>query len=421
MIKLSVSPGIFNSGKNFNLDKRDYLNVALPFSGNDNVVSNQNQKTSDVKKQNNQQPKELNGKRWTGRNVVDAFTVTAYAAIVMSAIAIKKCRPGVVKDVEKLAANKKAGRALKDGIELEGKVLQGKCDKGGPLYKLFDYFGKLKENSAELTNNLVYGFGTLVIMPLVILLSPFGKKDASKEDRTFTVLRQPISFATVFAVQLTFDKVFKSLINELNKYRLLDGIKTKKGEELFFSDDRMNEELQNILTKVNKDKTKNHFYFNEACLRDKENFAKELKILDLHLKGDKREFVVDGGDSRIPVSIKAKGNRFTLEEFSDSLVSIIKSIGDKKPTEKQINNLKKLVEHYGQSSPGLFKKLENMAYSGARGRGLKEMSVIIANSIISQALGIMMLNFVYGKMMKKYTQLKQNVVSNQDSVKGGSK
>lgn len=421
MIRLSVSPEIFKSGKNFNSDKRDYLNVALPFSGKGNIDLDQNQKKADDKKQGNQQPKEVNDKKWTGRKVVDAFTVTAYAAIVMSAIAIKKFKPSIVKDVEKLAANKKTGRIIKDEIALKGKILKGECNSGGPLYKIFDYFGKLKEHSAELTNNLVYGFGTLVIMPLVILFSPIGKKDASKEDRTFTVLRQPISFATVFAVQLTFDKVFKTLINELNKYRLLDGIKTKKGEELFFSDGRMTEELQNVLAKANKGKAKNYFYFNEKCLKDKENFAKELQILDLHLNGDKREFVVDGGDSKIPVSIKSKGNRFTLDEFSDSLVSIVKSIGETKPTDKQINNLKKLVEHYGQSSPELLSKLENMAYSGARGRGLKEMSVIIANSIISQALGIMMLNFVYGKMMKKYTQLKQNVASNRDSVKGGTK
>lgn len=425
MLKLTIYPGNLESGRNFNLDKRDSSNVAFKASDNDNFVSKQNYQLSDKKIQNNQPKQELNDKKWTGRKVVDALTVTTYAAIVMAAIAIKKCRPSVVKDVEKLAANKTAGRTIKDEIALKGKILKGECDKGGPLYRVFDYFGKLKENSAELTNNLVYGFGTLVIMPLVILFSPIGKKDASKEDRTFTVLRQPISFATVFAAQLTFDKIFKTLIPELNKFGLLDGIK-HKGKELYFNDDRMYEVVKDSL---NGSKNKNAFSFDKIAL-SKFKSTLPTSVIE-HIDGSSKEFI--DGDSRIPVEIKAKGNKFTLDEFTDGIVSIIKDMGEKPIEEKKISgtntkividkidNLKQLLSHYVHEIPDFAGKLETMAYSGTRCRALKETSVIIANSIISQALGIMTLNFIYGKMMKKYTRFKQQLNQKDSAVEGGSK
>lgn len=415
------------SGNRSQLDSNKKKRKDLSFKAEQNNSTNTNNATAKVL--HNSESKQ---NKFPTRKIIDALTVTTYAALIMAAMAIRKCRKGIVKDIDAYADAKKTVKVLREKVDYDAKIISGEVKKGGPLYRVFNYFNQLKENSAELTNNLVYGFGTLVIMPLVILFSPIGKKDASKEDRTFTVLRQPISFATVFAAQLTFDKIFKTLIPELNKHRLLDGVKVN-GKELYFSEDRMDEALKEILSKDKEGKAHHAFSFNEETLNNK-SFKDILKPINLHLKGDKKEFVAEN-NSRIPVEIEAKGNKFTLEEFTDAIVNLIKDIGDTpvKTTRKKIGNeieettidkikpIKQLLSHYEQKFPELFPALDNMAYSGLRSRALKESAVIIANSIASQALGIMMLNFIYGKMMKKYASVKQELTSNKTEQANGGK
>ena len=108
--------------------------------------------------QNSELPvnKSSNAKSRLGaRKVIDAVTVVSYIAIITSAIAMREFRPRLAKMVDKLIKNKKAVKVSKEAIEEKAKFLTGENLKGGPLYKMFNYFGKLKENSAELTNNLV--------------------------------------------------------------------------------------------------------------------------------------------------------------------------------------------------------------------------------------------------------------------------
>ena len=90
------------------------------------------------------------------------------------------------------------------------------------FFKWGEKFNKISEQNKELFNNLIYGFGTVVVMPFVILFSPLGKKDASTEDKVFTVLRQPLSFATMFSMQLTVDKFFKNLTPKFIKKNVLE-------------------------------------------------------------------------------------------------------------------------------------------------------------------------------------------------------
>lgn len=385
---------------------------------------NKNPITPTQKKEINSTEEKTNlSKKLKSRRMVDVFTVSAYTLIVSAAIAANKCRPKSLKMAAKLAKNEEAVNVAKNGLIQHGKVLQGKASKGGLLYRFSDACGRAKEDSAELTNNLVYGFGTLVIMPLVILFSPIGKKDATKEDRTFTVLRQPVSFATVFALQLTFEKLFKSLNKDVNKYGLLDGAKGKDGKELFFSEGRIKEVFKESFGKDKNGKLREEFKFNLNGLSDKTfmaNREKHSSVLEVFgLKDKYDEAIAKEGKFDIPTEVHNK--KYTLDEFTDTTMKVIKKIGDEKPKEKVLMDFKNLFSSYTKEMPQLSGQLENMAKAAARGRSLKEILAIIANSIISQALGIMMLNFLYGKMMKKYGEIKHKIQEGHKTAEGGLK
>ena len=385
MVKLAMVSTIMNpkaySGNN------DYsTNVSFVADKKDEVVLKQVSEPAADKKQ-----------KWTTRKVIDAATVGVYVTLIASAIAMKKSRSGIVKLVEKRKNLEKAEKVTTSEIKHEASIMSGKAKKGSMVYSLFNYFGKLKGNSEELTNNLVYGFGTLVVMPLVILFSPFGRKQATKEDRTFTVLRQPISFATLFTMQLTFDKIFKSLIGDMNKYNLLEGIKGKNGKNLQFKNGPVYKELEASLQKYLEKSQGKSIQFDEESLKNTSKFGEELSIINDH--------------------ITTKGNKFGVDEFSKNIKSLL---GDY-PSKKRVENVKDMIGNYKQEIPELSEHIEKIVKIGMRGRALKEVSVVVANSILSQALGIMMLNVVYGKMMKKYTHFKESVAKPEDSAKGGSK
>ena len=338
--------------------------------------------------------------KWTIRKTVDAVTVVSYIALLGSALYMKSRKSPFVKLVEKRHAIEQAANTLTNELKEVANVTTGKQKEGNFLYKLFDKFGKYKENSEELTNNCVYGFGTLVVMPLVILFSPIGKKDATPEDRTFTVLRQPISFATVFAAQLSFDKIFKSLMKDLNKYDLLKGMKGADGKELQF---KKSDTLNNLGEKINeymKSKGLNHFSLNTDCFNDEDLHKEKLKYEE---------------------QIKKNGNKFKAEEIK-TLVSDI--IGDEYKVSNKVplDKINRLLKQYTQNPSVLTEAIEHTFNACLRTRANKEVSVILANSLFSQALGIMMLNVVYGKMMKKYISFKESVAQGaQKNSDGGVK
>jgi len=132
-----------------------------------------------------------------------------------------------------------------------------------------------------------------------------------------------------------------------------------------------------------------------------------------------------------------KGNCFDIENFAKSIYAIIEKIGDKailkKPKfdkndkyfEHEINQIKilqELLKDY-HHIPGFKDLIDNMARAGMRNKASTQALTIVANSIFSQALGIMTLNFLYGKMMKKYASIKQSLIANANAnvAKGGQK
>lgn len=346
-------------------------------------------------------PKDKSENKWTIRKGVDVSTVAAYTAVLGSAIYMIKSKSVPVKLVEARKVLEQKAVAVTNELKEAANITIGKQKSGSILYKIFDKFGKFKENSEELTNNLVYGFGTLVVMPLVILFSPIGKKDATPEDRTFTVLRQPISFATVFAMQLSFDKIFKSLLKDINKYDLFKGIKGADGKELQF---KKADTLKNLKEKIEEYRTTNnidYFEINTDCFNDKDLHAEAIKYQE-HIQ-------------------KHGGNKFTT---ADVKALIINTIGDEYKVSNRVplDKINRLLKKYTANPSILTEAIDHTFNACLRTRALKEGSVILANSLFSQALGIMMLNVIYGKMMKKYTAFKESIAQGpQKNSNGGVK
>lgn len=346
-----------------------------------------------------QQKKDKTENKWTIRKGVDVATVVTYSALLGSAIYMISNKSKFVKLVEKRHEVEKKAATITNELKETANIITGKQKEGSILYKLFDQFGKFKENSEELTNNLTYGFGTLVVMPLVILFSPIGKKDATPEDRVFTVLRQPISFATVFAMQLSFDKIFKSLLKNINKYDLLKGTKVN-GKEVQF---KKADTLKNLGEKIEEYRKAHNidcFQINTDCFKDE----------DLHSESVKYQ-----------KHIEEHGNKFTTNAVK-ALVNDV--IGDEYKISNRVplNKINRLLKNYTKNPSVLTEAIEHTLNACLRTRALKEGPVIIANSLFSQALGIMMLNVIYGKMMKKYTAFKESLAQGaQQNSNGGAK
>lgn len=336
-------------------------------------------------------------KKLTVRKVIDMATIASYALFIGSAIYFNHAHSPLEKLSSKLSKNAIKTKSLKESLEHQAEIITGKSGKGNWVYRLFSYFGKNKENSAELTNNLIYGFGTLVVMPLVILYSPFGKKSATKEDRTFTLLRQPISFATVFALQYTFDEITKYLIPKMNSYGLLDTVTKKstngKQVNILYSRDKALDKIKEFFSARINHNEERCFHFDDA------EFNRLSNKKPLH-HGRIKSLLGFNQDMKLL-------NEFKLRKF----ITIIEEYAGKPGKEGDLKNvleLKALLNNYIKDAPELVDHLENLVFSATRSKAMKELLTVGANSIFSQALGIMMLNFVYGKMMKSYVKWKKD-------------
>ncbi|MDD3014682.1 MAG: hypothetical protein PHC34_13360 [Candidatus Gastranaerophilales bacterium] len=325
--------------------------------------------------QPSQENKEPKKNPWSVKNVTNWTGILLYPLVLGIPIAIKMKRNRINKDTDALEKIIKQASYKVEDIAQDALIKTGQTKKGGLLYKISTFFNKAKDTGEELTNCLVYGFGTVVVMPLVILFSPIGKKNTSKEDKTFAVLRQPLSFVTMFSVQATFDALFKKIIPQLNSLKLLEGIKGKNDKELLF----------------NESESKNIF---------------------------KTEF------DKAKESLKAKN---LLNEVDKELVDIDKFL--EKALEKYktdpIEEIMKPIQKYITENSNLKNAFEQAIYTPSRAKVLKEVSVITTNVIVSQFIGCTLLNVIYGKTMKKWGPKSENKteikpeVKQETAVKGG--
>lgn len=181
--------------------------------------------------ENNSQPSEEKKSGVSVKKITNVAGMVLGLGAISAIVLSKKLRPKDVKIAEKQAKDvKKAQDAI---ANLKDKVT---VDKTGmnKYFKIGLWFDKVSSQNKELFNNILYGVGTVVVMPLVILFAPFGKKKSSPEDKAAAVFRQPLSFATMFSMQLTVDKLFSDIVPKFVKKNSFEkDIKDASGKMIY--------------------------------------------------------------------------------------------------------------------------------------------------------------------------------------------
>lgn len=235
-------------------------------------------------------------------------------------------------------------------------ALEGQKNKGLVkfFYNLGDKFQKAKMKlGGELFNNLLYAFGTLVVMPAVVILSP-SKKETSKEDKFFTVLRQPLSVGATLGMQFTFDKLIDKYVPEV----------LKKNDD------------------YNIDTAKSNF---------KKSTEKLLTGDEINSIFDLKTFEEESADT-----YKGKIKDILNEKFKLNLGSL-----------DEIDKKAEIFENFKKIKPTEAKKMEEIS------AGLKAMANVINNNkmavqksktivnvVAASIIGCTFLNVIYGKTMK---------------------
>lgn len=369
-----------------------------------------------------QEEKKKNG--LTFKRLTNVLGVAAWIGVVgYSIVNLKLLKP---QSMERILAsakkNQKIIKVVKEKIEnTDPNAIKNEFE-GKSLKKVRNYVYNMGENlqniktklGDELFNNGLYAIGTLIIMPLVVLFSPFGKKNSSKEDKTFAVLRQPLSVAATFGMQLTFDKLIDKYVPEVMKQNKLEdkSILNENGE-IKLKDEHGKFSFENFeKIKYNTDSAKDGF---------KELF--KVKIEEGGLKGilDESEiekifkdksFEKDAASTRqgkLKEILNKKYEGLKLKSLDD-LHGESESVKKFKAENPQIaENLEKLLTRFKK----LTTTLDNNTMAIQKS---KTMVNVIAASII----GCTFLNVIYGKSMKAYKSHKnekQNQPNNQNDAK----
>lgn len=293
------------------------------------------------------------------KKITNVMGVAAFIGALTASLAYSMTRPTAEKASKSLSKSSKAFKAIAEDTELHNELKNVKTNlrfKSGLLFKKWQGTGE------ELLNNLVYGFGTVIVMPLVILFSPIGKKKASKEDKMFTVLRQPLSFAMLFPMQVTVDKFFKDLVPKLVSKNALEE-KDKDGnvipDKIKFNDDKIKSNFKDEVGSILK---------NQHSLD-----GEELKIVDSLLSASAKT---------AEETTTAVGKVFTNSEHTN-----VKALAGKSELITDISNK-------------LFKCMEASNAAAKKTKLLGLVLTIAGNVLISAPVGCTALNVAYGGMMK---------------------
>ena len=171
---------------------------------------------------------ECKKKKLTAKKVTNILGVAAWLALVVyGAKTTKIFRKNSPENLEgQIKSTKSAIKAAKENIECARSGVDETAQLGWVGKKLYS-LGNWVQNATnkfgkELFNNFIYAFGTLVVMPTVVLLSPTKKEDSKKGDKLFTILRQPFSVAATLIMQYTFDKVLSKKLPDVIKHNMLE-------------------------------------------------------------------------------------------------------------------------------------------------------------------------------------------------------
>lgn len=160
----------------------------------------------------NQDAKKTESKSKTSKQVSDFLVVLSSLLIVsFGLLASAKTRKNK-QTLQKTQAVKKLTHKVEEGINAS--------DSGGkkPFIQRFGCFwDRLQSNHKELTNNLIYALGVIVVEPFVVLASPFGKDKSTKEEKMTAIARLPITVLSSLSFQYSIDKFFSDLVPTLSK------------------------------------------------------------------------------------------------------------------------------------------------------------------------------------------------------------
>ncbi len=307
------------------------------------------------------------------------------------AASVKSLKKQVLSYSEKAAdqnANQKVQQALEN---TDSKGLRKK------LYNIGNWFQNAKmKTGGELFNNYLYALGTLIVMPAVVMFSPIGKKDSSKEDKLFAVLRQPVSVASTLGMQFTFDKLIDKYVPEVIKQNQLEdkAILDEKGK-IKFVDENGNFIMKNYdAVKFNSDEAKEGFKTLVSTDKEKGGLKGILSADELKELFTNKSFESDEAST-----------------YENKLVDIINTkFADKKLKLESLDDIAKNSESYLN-----FKKLHEVEALGLEQMLLKfkrfttvlDLKTIVTqksktwvNVVAASIIGCTFLNVVYGKMMK---------------------
>jgi len=297
-------------------------------------------------------------------------------------------------------------------------------------FRMGIWFDKLQSRSKELFNNVIYGLGTVFVMPLVILFSPFGKKDSTKDDKIFAILRQPLSFITLFSMQLTVDKYLGKLTPRLIKENYFEKPEVKaKLKEIAENNGELPDELLSSIK------------YNEAPLNKdlEKQIGDIIKYEDLEHDINRYKNSSDPSHVRTLKELEAikksnakdiAGYFTTLREeiFQDKKFNIGKPeyLAKAKESLKKILYTQKSKIQFDHLSPEalnkLIRRIHSIHIASKKADALKNAVNIATNVVVSSFIGCTTLNVIYGKFMKNVVKLRpKNTDTPESERKGGLK
>lgn len=280
-----------------------------------------------------------------------------------------------------------AGSAITEALE--------GCNHKG-IRKFFQGLGEKFQNAkmnlgSELFTNLLYAFGTLIVMPAVVLFSPIGKKNSTKEDKHFAVLRQPLSVAATLGMQFTFDKLIGKYVPEVLKQNKLEdaSILDQDGKIKLFDAGKkvIRENFEKI--KYNTDAAKDGFKaLAKAALSED-----EIKEMFTKRSFESESSSMFQGKLKDLLNIQYKENGLNVTD----MVKLLKG------EDESFNNLAKAKPEVKQ----LIEDFKTFVTILDRNEMAVQKSKTWVNVIAASAIGCTFLNVIYGKFMKSMIKHKK--------------
>ena len=342
--------------------KAGEVNANIRFNGEKDVTSNDEKKSG------------FSVKKATNVAAVLMWLTIVAAGIYRTGLGQKNHPENISQKARKIG---KQFEDLKKGLgQNEKEVLKDQKFATKFVYKMGRWANNMeKKFGSELYNNLTYAFGTLVVMPLVIWTSPFGKKESSRSDKFYATIRQPFSVVSTLMLQLTFDKMFDTYLPKIIENNKLENEAVKKS----IKDGKVGIEV-----------------FDQIKYNSKE--AKRLFELLPELDADK------GGLKGI-ITKEEAADLLKIDEFADEkdvnayIESFEKKIGKDSEIGKKLSNDKLEV---------VKKKFKVVTDSISYDKLARQKPKVINNVIASAIIGCTFLNVVYGKTLKAFEKNKAN-------------